>query len=159
MSERKNGFTILYDDVVHKTWTEQIEKDGKIETIAGEFGLMGAAVFGVVWRHFKMRDGYCHCSTKTMAKLTGLSKRSACRWLDRLRSERMIRRIKKANPEKSEPAHYVCDYTPVVERERKDPVAESPYPVDRESIPCGRESIPCGRVATKETIQETFRIR
>ncbi len=42
-----------------------------LDIIAAQFGLVTAAVYGVVHRHCQMRDGICRASTRRMAQLLG----------------------------------------------------------------------------------------
>lgn len=127
---RDDGYTRIYDDVVRMKFVEETDRG----LIVRSLGLMGAAVFGIVWRHTLMRDGDCHCSTKTMGELLGISRRSARRWLVVLQGMGLIVQTQPANPDESEPPHYICAYTPIIERNRKYD------PVDRESIALGTES-------------------
>ena len=92
MAERANGFTPIFDGV------------------AREFGLVGAAVFGIVWRHCQMRHGRCHASIETMANLLGVNERTVRRQLVMLAQRNFIRR--EAAPTPRVPASYVCLYDP-----------------------------------------------
>ena len=42
-----------------------------LDILAAQFGLVTAAVYGVVHRHCQMRDGVCRASTRRMAQLLG----------------------------------------------------------------------------------------
>ncbi len=42
------------------------------DLIAAQYGLVTAAVYGVVHRHCQMRDGVCRASTRRMAQLIGV---------------------------------------------------------------------------------------
>ncbi len=44
--------------------------------IAVEFGLITAAVYGVVWRYAQMRDGHCHASYERLASDIGITART-----------------------------------------------------------------------------------
>jgi hypothetical protein len=55
-----------------------------IDSVVEDVGLIGAAVFGVVYRHCQMRNECCYASQKKMAKLTGTSPRTVSRYLDKL---------------------------------------------------------------------------
>lgn len=92
MREQQDGFTPVYDSV------------------AREYGLVGAAVYGVVHRHCLMRDGDCHCSLDTMAYLLGVTESTARRWLRRLEADGWIRQTQASTPRV--PAHYVCNRVP-----------------------------------------------
>jgi DNA-binding Lrp family transcriptional regulator len=50
-----------------------------------KYGLQGAAVFGVVWRHCQMRDGVCKASQETLGELIGINSRTTLnKYLKRL---------------------------------------------------------------------------
>jgi len=94
MAERQDGFTILFDDVVR------------------EYGTTGALVFGCVWRHCQVRDGYCHASIDTMAGLLGMNGSTVRRHLGILRECGMIRRS--ASSKQHIPDEYACIHTPEI---------------------------------------------
>jgi len=96
MKDRGPGFSMVFDDV------------------ARDFGLVGAAVFGCVWRHEHMSHGYCHASIDTMATLLGVNESTIRRQLLRLRAAKMIERTEDATP--VEPPHYVTTYVPEIKR-------------------------------------------
>lgn len=96
MATRTDGFTPIFDDVARSE------------------GLVGAAVFGCVWRHCQMRDGDCHASIDTMASLLHLDESTVRRQLTKLLGSKMIRRTQEPTPR--EPAHYVCLYAPEMDR-------------------------------------------
>ena len=47
-----------------------------IDAIVEQYGCITAVVFGVIWRHCQMKDNVCRASKETLAKMTGLSKRT-----------------------------------------------------------------------------------
>ena len=55
-----------------------------IDTMAERYGLVGAAVFGIVWRHCQMKRGVCDASIGTMAEKIGASTRTIQRHLRQL---------------------------------------------------------------------------
>ncbi len=55
--------------------------------VAAPYGLVTAAVYGVVHRHCAMRDGVCHASIRRMAELVGLDRATILRHLRRLVQE------------------------------------------------------------------------
>lgn len=61
-----NGFTILFDG------------------ITAELGLVTSAVFGQVWRHCQMRDGFCWASQSTLGESLGLSRATILKHLQTL---------------------------------------------------------------------------
>ena len=94
MTERDDGFSPIFDDVVR------------------EVGLVGAAVFGCVWRHEQMHDHVCKAAVGTMGKLLGLNERTVRRHLKDLVERGMIYYVQYATQQK--PAHYLCAFKPVV---------------------------------------------
>lgn len=52
-----------------------------IDSLAGELGLMTAAVYGIVWRYCQMQDRVCHASLETISAKLGISYRSTIRHL------------------------------------------------------------------------------
>ncbi len=42
------------------------------DRVAAQYGVITAAVYGVVHRHCQMRDGVCRASTRRMASLLGM---------------------------------------------------------------------------------------
>lgn len=132
-SDREDGYTPIFDDVAQLTYWERdgagrLVRDEGGDPIIHSFGLIGAAVFGIVWRHAQMQHKNCHCSLSTMSRLLGISTRSAQRWLKTLEREGMIRKIQPANLAESEPAHYVCLYMPGIEI-AKAKRADEPIPL------------------------------
>jgi hypothetical protein len=71
-----------------------------IDTLAmdAKYGLKGAAVFGVVWRHCQMRDGVCNASQDHMRELIGVG--------SRVTMEKYLKRLVKDG--------YLIDMTPGV---------------------------------------------
>jgi hypothetical protein len=55
-----------------------------IDPIIDEVGLIGAAVYGIVFRFCQMRDGMCYASHSRLAKNIGVSQRTVIRYLNRL---------------------------------------------------------------------------
>ncbi len=54
------------------------------DLIAAQYGLVTAAVYGVVHRHCRMRDGVCRASIRRMAQLIGLDATTVMRHLHKL---------------------------------------------------------------------------
>ncbi len=54
------------------------------DRIAAQYGTMTAAVYGVVYRHCRMRDGVCRASTRRMAQLTGMDEVTVLRHIHKL---------------------------------------------------------------------------
>jgi len=54
------------------------------DSVADEFGLVTAAVYGVVWRYCNMKSGRCFASQETLAKKVALKRRSMVKHLDTL---------------------------------------------------------------------------
>ncbi len=52
--------------------------------IAGPYGTITAAVYGVVYRHCQMRDGVCRASTRRMAQLVGMDEVTVLRHIHKL---------------------------------------------------------------------------
>jgi hypothetical protein len=52
-----------------------------LDSMTARYGLVGAAVFGVVWRHANMRNGVCSASQERMAALLGISRITINRWI------------------------------------------------------------------------------
>ena len=46
------------------------------DELVPQFGLVGAAVYGVVWRYAQMRDGHCHASYERLASDIGITART-----------------------------------------------------------------------------------
>jgi len=86
---RADGFTPVFDVVVR------------------ELGATAGLVYGVVWRHCQMRDGYCYAYQKNLAKLAGLGVRSVNRWIGRLIDAGYIRDITPPGT-KGDRHHYIC---------------------------------------------------
>ncbi len=62
-------------------WTPMIDS----LVLDPKYGLKGAAVFGVVWRHCQMRDGVCNASLDRMGELVGIKTRDTIiKYLKRL---------------------------------------------------------------------------
>jgi len=62
-------------------WTPMIDS----LVLEPKYGLKGAAVFGVVWRHCQMRDGVCKASLDRMGELVGIKTRDTIiKYLKRL---------------------------------------------------------------------------
>ena len=47
-----------------------------IDTLVKEVGLLTATVFGVVWRHCQMEDGFCWASQEKLADIIGISRQT-----------------------------------------------------------------------------------
>jgi biotin operon repressor len=88
------GYTPLFDDM--------------LAFLQGD--TIGALVFGVIWRHEQMADGYCWASVATIAKKLGVSKRSVQRRLDTLRKYGYVKEIMPAT--RHMPRGYMVAYTP-----------------------------------------------
>lgn len=52
-----------------------------LDTMSSRYGLVGAAVFGVVWRHANMRNGVCSASQERMAELLGVNRMTVNKWI------------------------------------------------------------------------------
>ncbi|MCH8093254.1 MAG: helix-turn-helix domain-containing protein [Chloroflexi bacterium] len=55
-----------------------------------EFGLVGAAVYGVVWRYCQMRDGSCHATHETLSNELGIGQSTVRRYINELRDAQYI---------------------------------------------------------------------
>ena len=75
MTERKVPHTRIFDELV------------------SEFGLVGAAVYGVVWRYCQMRDGACHASYETLGAEIGVEKSTVRRHVRKLRDAQYLAQI------------------------------------------------------------------
>jgi len=71
-----------------------------------ELGTVGALVYGVIWRHYKMRDGDCHASVETLAEKTGLGKSTVRKYIQILEDHGYI--LQTRGPSVHEPPHYIC---------------------------------------------------
>lgn len=91
---RAAGYTPLFDEVVTLL-------DGDV---------LGALVFGVIWRHSQMRNGYCHACVSTLAGLTGLNERTVQRRLRKLLGAGLI--VEVAEARQHTPTGYAVAYTP-----------------------------------------------
>lgn len=58
-----------------------------VDALVEKLGLGPAVVFGVVHRHCRMKTGKCFASIETIARLAGVSYRSAARHINRLCQE------------------------------------------------------------------------
>jgi hypothetical protein len=58
-------------------WTPIIDTLASIKDKSGNlrYGVTGAAIFGVVWRHCQMKDGICRASQETLGELIGVHSR------------------------------------------------------------------------------------
>ncbi len=54
------------------------------DRIAAQYGTITAAVYGVVYRHCRMRDGVCRASTRRMASLLGMDEVTVMRHIRKL---------------------------------------------------------------------------
>ena len=72
MTERKVPHTRIFDELIP------------------EFGLVGAAVYGVVWRYCQMRDKACHATHETLAQELGIGQSTVRRYVDELRNAQYI---------------------------------------------------------------------
>lgn len=52
-----------------------------LDSMTARYGLVGAAVFGVVLRHTNMRNGVCSASQERMAGLIGINRMTVNRWI------------------------------------------------------------------------------
>ena len=50
------------------------------DAVVADVGLVGAGVFGRIWRYCQMEDGICRASHDTIAAEVGLSRRTVLRW-------------------------------------------------------------------------------
>ncbi len=75
MTERKVPHTRIFDELV------------------SEFGLVGAAVYGVVWRYCQMRDGACRASYETLGAEIGVEKSTVRRHVRKLRDAQYLAQI------------------------------------------------------------------
>lgn len=55
-----------------------------IDSLSKEIGVIGAAVFGRMWRYCQMENGICHASLTTIASELGVSIRTVIRYSDEL---------------------------------------------------------------------------
>ncbi len=55
-----------------------------IDLIVDEVGLIGAAVYGIVFRYCQMRDGMCYASHRRLASHIGVSPKTVTRYLNQL---------------------------------------------------------------------------
>ena len=91
--ERQAGFTPIFDEV------------------AGELGIVAAAVYGCVWRHTQMRRQVCSASYQTIADLLGVSPRTVQTHIKALQKAGWIERVKAPTPRL--PGEYVCGRLPI----------------------------------------------
>ena len=75
------------------------------DDIADEMGLIGAAVYGVIWRHQQMRHGYAHLGVTRMRQLLEISRRTVQRHLRELEAQDLIQKVSASTG--SRPAGYV----------------------------------------------------
>ena len=54
------------------------------DSVVQDVGLVGATVFGVIWRHCQMSRGVCDASKETLADKCGVSERTVIRWTKEL---------------------------------------------------------------------------
>ena len=52
-----------------------------LDALVEKYGLIGAGVFGRVWRYCQLNDGFCRASQETIATDLGLERRTVMRWL------------------------------------------------------------------------------
>lgn len=55
-----------------------------IDVVVEDVGLVGAAIYGVVWRHCQMKDGVCYASREALAQKAGVSLATVNRYLGEL---------------------------------------------------------------------------
>ena len=55
-----------------------------IDSVAADVGIIGAAVFGRMWRYCQMENGICHAALGTISDDLGLSIRTIIRYSDKL---------------------------------------------------------------------------
>lgn len=55
-----------------------------LDPLLKDVGLVEAAVFGVVYRHCRMKNGFCYASQERLAQMAGVSRRTVIRHLDNL---------------------------------------------------------------------------
>lgn len=55
-----------------------------LDPLVQDVGLVEAAIFGAVYRHCRMRNGFCYASHDRLAQITGTSRRTVIRHLDNL---------------------------------------------------------------------------
>jgi hypothetical protein len=68
-------------------WTPLIDK----LAMDPKYGLTGAAVFGVIWRHCQMRDGICYASQAMLCETAGIASRMTFnKYLKRLVKDKYI---------------------------------------------------------------------
>ena len=75
MTERRVPHTRIFDELVP------------------QFGLVGAAVYGVVWRYCQMRDGACRASYETLGAEIGVEKSTVRRHVRKLRDAQYLAQI------------------------------------------------------------------
>ncbi len=75
MTEKKVPHTRIFDELVP------------------QFGLIGAAVYGVVWRYCQMRDGACRASYETLGAEIGVEKSTVRRHVRKLRDAQYLAQI------------------------------------------------------------------
>jgi hypothetical protein len=66
-----------------------------MDIVAADVGLIGAAIFGTVWRYCQMSTGTCTASNKTLAAKLNLSRSTIRRYLHRLEDLGYIERTGK----------------------------------------------------------------
>jgi DNA-binding MarR family transcriptional regulator len=57
------------------------------DLVAAQYGLVTAAVYGVVHRHCQLRDGVCRASIRRLAQLIGVDRATVLRHLHKLVEE------------------------------------------------------------------------
>ena len=60
------------------------------DELVPKFGLVGAAVYGVVWRYCQMRDKACHATHETLANELGIGQSTVRQYIDELRDKQYI---------------------------------------------------------------------
>lgn len=63
------------------------------DELVPQFGLVGAAVYGVVWRYCQMRDGACRASYETLGAEIGVEKSTVRRHVRKLRDAQYLAQI------------------------------------------------------------------
>ena len=107
--EEDYGFTPIFDELIK------------------DYGLIGASVFGLVWRYCHRAHGFSHPSQKTMSKKLGISTKSVQRSLMKLCEDGMIVKVRESSS--AETAGYLYEYEPAI----TGVWTESPHPIDLES--------------------------
>ena len=100
--------------------TDQFTFTPILDIIAAQFGLVTAAVYGVVHRHCLMRDGICRASTRRMARLLGTTHITVQRHIRILVENGYLEDL---TPDRGKQPHIFRDLFLKGPRPRRDPTA------------------------------------